>query len=65
LCHRVSPIARGFLKREQWIVYVADHRMGDHGIESFVGDIKEPCIAHKELDLLTNAFGRANSLRDL
>jgi len=44
---------------------VADQRMRNHGIERFVGDIKEPCIAHNELDPLADAFGPAKALRNL
>jgi hypothetical protein len=39
--------------------------MRNHGIERFVGDIKTPCIAHNELDLLTDAFGSTKALRNL
>src|ERR1700751_4733912 len=64
-CSTASYNARGFLKHEKRIGNVADQRMRNHGIERFVGDIKAPCIAHNELDLLNGAFGPAKALRNL
>jgi hypothetical protein len=39
--------------------------MRDHRVEAFVGDIKAPGIAHHEVDLFTDAFGRAKAFGNL